>query len=42
MTVDAPDVAGEFRLRVTLVQEFVRWLDASPESIFLDDIIAVL
>ena len=42
MIVDAPDLAGEFRLRITLVQEFVRWLDASPESIFLEDIIAVL
>jgi SAM-dependent methyltransferase len=42
MTVDAPAVAGEFQLRITLVQEFIRWLDASPESIFLDTMIAVL
>jgi glycosyltransferase involved in cell wall biosynthesis len=41
MTVDAPMVAGRFRLRVTLVQESVRWLDAPPESIFLDAVIAV-
>ncbi|MGC9973580.1 MAG: methyltransferase domain-containing protein [Bryobacteraceae bacterium] len=42
MTVDAPTVAGEFRLRVTLVQESVRWFDAAPESIFLDAIIRIL
>ena len=42
MTVDAPGVAGEFRLRVTLVQELVRWMDTPPESIFFDAIIGVL
>jgi 2-polyprenyl-3-methyl-5-hydroxy-6-metoxy-1,4-benzoquinol methylase len=42
MTVDAPTVAGEFRLRVTLVQESVRWLDSPAESIFLDARVTVL
>jgi glycosyltransferase involved in cell wall biosynthesis len=30
MRIATPDTPGRYRLRVTLVQEFVRWLDALP------------
>jgi hypothetical protein len=30
MTIAAPDEPGRYRLRVTLVQELVRWFDGLP------------
>ena len=33
MTVAAPDEPGSYRLRVTLVQELVRWLDTLPSPV---------
>jgi hypothetical protein len=33
MTIAAPDQPGRYRLRVTLVQEFVRWLDGLPSPL---------
>lgn len=33
VTIAAPGEPGRYRLRVTLVQEFVRWLDAPPTSL---------
>jgi hypothetical protein len=33
MTIAAPDEPGRYRLRVTLVQELVRWLDGLPSPL---------
>ena len=33
MTIAAPDEPGRYRLRVTLVQELVRWLDGLPSRL---------
>ena len=39
--VRAPTQAGEYRLRMTLVQEHVRWLDQAPFPVFDDVRLAV-
>jgi hypothetical protein len=36
MTIAAPDAPGRYRLRVTLVQEYVRWLDERPTRLHAD------
>lgn len=42
MQVKAPDKQGVYRLRVTLVQEWYRWFDEPPLSIYADIILTVL
>jgi hypothetical protein len=41
MNVSAPSGSGKFRLRVTLVQELVRWFDDPPQFLFVDSWIDV-
>lgn len=42
VTFVAPEEPGRFRLRVTLVQELVRWLDGAPAGVFADVPLAVI
>lgn len=41
ITIKAPDKTGDYLLRITLVQEKVRWLDEEPTRLFVDLAIAV-
>jgi hypothetical protein len=42
MTIAPPDKPGRYRLRVTLVQEFVKWLDGPPSPLKAEaDVLAV-
>jgi len=38
----APSVAGRFLFRLTLVQEWVRWFDQSPQDLFVDEWVEVV
>jgi hypothetical protein len=42
MTIAAPGEPGRYRLRVTLVQEFVRWLDGVPARVGAEATLAVV
>jgi 2-polyprenyl-3-methyl-5-hydroxy-6-metoxy-1,4-benzoquinol methylase len=41
MSVQAPAGAGTYRLRVTLLQEYVRWFDSPPLNVFDDVVVAI-
>jgi hypothetical protein len=41
MKIEAPSEPGRYRLRLTLVQEFVRWLDEVPSFQFAETAIVV-
>jgi hypothetical protein len=42
MTIAAPAEPGRYRLRVTLVQELVRWLDGLPNPVSADASLVVI
>ena len=42
MTIAAPDEPGHYRLRVTLVQELVRWFDGLPSPVSADATLVVV
>ena len=42
MTIAAPDEPGRYRLRVTLVQELVRWLDGLPSRLSAEALLVVV
>jgi hypothetical protein len=42
MTIAVPDQPGRYRLRVTLVQELVRWLDGLPSRLSADALLDVV